>query len=182
MRQILILTPEVPYPPEQGASLRNFYIIKGLARHSDVSLLSASSATGDRVSETESYLKQLCRKVRIIDVAGRSSGGRLTRMITSRMPDIADRFRSKAFERALIELLHNNQDEDGMHKPYDVVQIEGLELAQFIPIVRANSPSSRILYDAHNAETELQDGLIARMSGMYVDGRQMPTRIFRLAV
>ena len=38
-RTILIVTPQLPYPPHQGTSLRNFNIIRGLDNH-DVVLLS----------------------------------------------------------------------------------------------------------------------------------------------
>jgi hypothetical protein len=41
-------------------------------------------------------------------------------------------------------------------KPFEVVQVEGIELAYLMPLVREISPSSRILFDDHNAEAELQ--------------------------
>ena len=40
MRRILVVTPQFPYPPHQGASLRNYYIIKGLSQKHRVTLLS----------------------------------------------------------------------------------------------------------------------------------------------
>jgi glycosyltransferase involved in cell wall biosynthesis len=43
-----------------------------------------------------------------------------------------------------------------VHLRFDAVQIEGLELAHVIPIIRQHSPMTRILFDAHNAETKLQ--------------------------
>jgi glycosyltransferase involved in cell wall biosynthesis len=53
-------------------------------------------------------------------------------------------------------MLSDEQVVDKEPAPYDLVQIEGLELAQAIPIIREYSPSTRVLFDAHNAETELQ--------------------------
>ena len=40
LMNILILTPQLPYPPHQGTSLRNFHIIKGLAEQHTITLLS----------------------------------------------------------------------------------------------------------------------------------------------
>jgi glycosyltransferase involved in cell wall biosynthesis len=40
MLKILILTPHLPYPPQQGASLRNYHIIRGLSQRHDITLLS----------------------------------------------------------------------------------------------------------------------------------------------
>ena len=39
MAHILMLTPQVPYPPRQGTALRNWGILRGLAAHHRVSLL-----------------------------------------------------------------------------------------------------------------------------------------------
>jgi hypothetical protein len=37
--KILILTPQFPYPPHQGTTLRNFNLITGLAQRHEVHLL-----------------------------------------------------------------------------------------------------------------------------------------------
>ena len=39
MSKILLLTPQLPYPPQQGASLRNFNIMQGLAERHELTLL-----------------------------------------------------------------------------------------------------------------------------------------------
>jgi glycosyltransferase involved in cell wall biosynthesis len=154
--RILVLTPELPYPPEQGASLRNLYILKGLARRYDVSLLSASSSTSLGGGLDEGPLNEVCHDVRIVYVPVRSRNSRLSRLFSERTPDIAHRYQNALFEDSLTELLLSGEDKDGAHLRFDVVQIEGLELAHVIPIIRQHSPTTRILYDAHNAETQLQ--------------------------
>ncbi len=156
MYRILVLTPELPYPPEQGASLRNLYILKGLARRYDVSLFSASSSAGESGGQDESLLNEVCRSVRVVTIPVRSRAGRVSRLISGRTPDIAHRFQNTLYEDALLELLQNGEHGDEAPLRYDAVQIEGLELAHAIPIIRQHSPATRILFDAHNAETELQ--------------------------
>ncbi len=61
---------------------------------------------------------------------------------------MAHRLQSASFDETLTALLINND--------YDIVQVEGIELAQSMAIVRQHSPRSRIIFDDHNAETELQ--------------------------
>jgi len=38
--RVLILTPQFPYPPHQGTTIRNYNLIAGLARRHEVHLLS----------------------------------------------------------------------------------------------------------------------------------------------
>ncbi|MGB3714900.1 MAG: glycosyltransferase [Candidatus Promineifilaceae bacterium] len=156
MHRILLLTPELPYPPEQGASLRNLYILQGLARCYDVSLLSASSSEGVREGLDESPLHEVCPDVRVVYVPLRSRTRRMSKLFSERTPDIANRFQNALYENALSEFLLNGGHGDEVPGRFDAVQIEGLELAHAIRIIRKHSPTTRILFDAHNAETELQ--------------------------
>jgi polysaccharide biosynthesis protein PslH len=69
-------------------------------------------------------------------------------MISTRRPDMAHRLHSPVFNATLRQLL--------AEETFDVVQVEGIELARSIEIVRQASPRSKIVFDDHNAETELQ--------------------------
>ena len=40
MAEILMLTPQLPWPPQQGTSLRNFHMLRALAEHHRFTLLS----------------------------------------------------------------------------------------------------------------------------------------------
>ena len=59
--QLLFLTPQLPYPPRQGATIRNFNLIRELAERHTVDLLSFL-APGERL-EPDSPLLQFCRRV-----------------------------------------------------------------------------------------------------------------------
>ena len=146
-KKLLLLTPQLPYPPEQGTSLRNYHILRGLASHFDVTLLSF-------VEENQPFqplppqLTSLCDHIAHVPVPQRTTRQRLHQMLRSREPDMAFRLRDDAFNRKLGRLLRSFQ--------YEVVQIEGIELAYVIPEIRLLSPDSLILFDDHNAETALQ--------------------------
>jgi hypothetical protein len=61
---------------------------------------------------------------------------------------MAHRLFSPVFALALRRLLLENR--------FDVVQVEGIELARYIGLIRDVQPAAKIVFDDHNAETELQ--------------------------
>lgn len=146
MARILLLTPQLPYPPIQGTSLRNWHIIRGLAdaRH-DLSLLSFADEGSEMASDP---LARTCRIVETVPTAARNSRQRLIRLATTDRPDLALRLDNRTFDSALGRLLQT--------ETYDIVQIEGLELARVIPLIRQAAPNGAVILDCHNAETELQ--------------------------
>ncbi len=147
MTKLLILTPQLPYPPHQGTSLRNFHIIRGLAERHEITLLSFLEAGQTAVPEAIEPLLALCA-VHTIPVPARTTGKRLRQMLTTRLPDMAHRLYSPVFAAELRRLLAENR--------FDIVQVEGIELARYMEIIRVVSPGSKVVFDDHNAETELQ--------------------------
>ncbi len=146
--KVLLLTPQLPYPPHQGTSLRNFHIIRGLAQACEVSLLSFLEPGQTAVSTQITPLAELCQQIETIPVPQRSMAKRLQQLVSTRRPDIAHRLFSPAFNSKLLQMLQADA--------FDVVQIEGIELARYLPTIRHASPGSKIVFDDHNAETELQ--------------------------
>lgn len=145
MKQILMLTPQLPYPPHQGTSLRNFHMMRALAQHHRVVLL--SFAEPDRSQELEP-LRSISRVLPPIPIPSRTSTDRIRQLITTNEPDVAQRLRSKTFLAAIAETLHTER--------YDAVQFEGIELAAYMRDVRQLAHGLRLVLDCHNAETELQ--------------------------
>jgi glycosyltransferase involved in cell wall biosynthesis len=145
--KILFLTPQFPYPPLQGTSLRNYHIICGLAEGDELSLLSFDEQP-PTTAAARAHLQTLCRNIWTVPAPQRSTAQRLRQLLTSRQPDVALRLADAAFDQALAQVLR--------HHRFDVVQIEGIELARTIPAVRRLSPWSSIVFDNHNAETALQ--------------------------
>jgi len=143
---LLILTPQLPFPAHQGTSLRNFHIIRGLANDNRITLLSYIDS--DAGQETPRQLATLCEQIVTIRAPTRSTKRRLWQMISSRQPDMALRLHSAEFAAALETLLRKQN--------IDIVQIEGIELAWTIPTIRKTTPDLPIVYDAHNAEALLQ--------------------------
>jgi glycosyltransferase involved in cell wall biosynthesis len=146
MMNLLFLTPQLPYPAYQGTTLRNLHILRGLAKDNSISLLSFSEP-GD-VAKPPSQLRDLCAEIISIPAPKRQFPLRLWQMISTNRPDMALRLWSAEFAEALQKLL--------LEGSFDLVQIEGIELAWVIPTIRKTAPGLPILYDAHNAEALLQ--------------------------
>lgn len=145
MREILLLTPQLPYPPQQGTSLRNLNILRALAQSHHVTLLSFAEPGSPPALD---YLASICTVLPPVEIPARSGRDRLRQLLTTHEPDVSLRLRSEPFAVALSDALRRFA--------FDVVQIEGIELAHYIGVVRREAPQARIVLDCHNAETELQ--------------------------
>ncbi|MBN1318135.1 MAG: glycosyltransferase [Anaerolineales bacterium] len=145
---VLFLTPQLPYPPRQGTALRNFHLIEGLAQQHTISVLSfiESDQSTDRFDWGP--LATLCKRIETVSIAQRSTAQRLRDMILTRQPDMALRLWNKSFANKLAEWLRDEK--------FDLVHIEGIEMAPFIPILKKAPVRPMIIFDDHNAEYVLQ--------------------------
>ena len=150
MAHILLLTPQVPYPPRQGTALRNWGILRGLAAHHRVSLL--TFAAPDQETTPPAPLADLVERVAIIPQPTRTTHDRLRDLLTTPRPDLTLRLESTAFRQQLQEWLNTY--------PFDWLQIEGLEMAPYLDLLsRPPSTVYRLpstIFDAHNCEYLLQ--------------------------
>ena len=149
--RILFLTPDVPSPPDQGAKLRSLALIQAAAEHHEVHLLSFHPP--ERAVDP-GPLEAICADVQLVPAPPpRSILVRSMSLILGAdpFPDLARRFASAEFDTALAGKLSRTR--------FDVVQIEGLELMGYHPAVRAANPATKVVYDAHNAETQLQQSM-----------------------
>ncbi|MEA3407085.1 MAG: glycosyltransferase [Chloroflexota bacterium] len=147
-RHILFLTPQLPYPPEQGTAIRNYNLIRHVASRYDVAVLTFVHA--DREGVDLAPLEEICCYLSSVPAPARSLGARLCTLLTTRDPDMAHRLRSATFTSALQEVLAEASP--------DLVQVEGIELAPYIPMMRRwlGERCPPIVFDDHNAEYVLQ--------------------------
>ncbi len=154
-KKILFLTPQLPYPPQQGTALRNYNLIAQVARHHEVHLLSFvenHSDTPQQPAMDAGPLRDLCATVRTVPVPHRTRWRRLHTVLTSPLPDLVHRLDSAPFYSVLQQVIRDIA-------PLDVIEIEGLEMAQYglHAAHTAGGRTPRLLYDAHNAEYLLQE-------------------------
>jgi sugar transferase (PEP-CTERM/EpsH1 system associated) len=146
-RNILLLTPQFPYPPHQGTTIRNYNLIAGLAQRHEVHLLSF----GDPAASRGTPLDDLCHSVQVITPPGRTMLQRLQGLAFSRLPDMAQRLPSTAFQSTLDETLKRLDP--------DIVEVEGIEMAQYLFQAASHRGAANrplLVFDDHNAEYILQ--------------------------
>jgi len=147
---ILLLTPQVPYPPHQGTTIRNFNLIKQLAQRHTVDLLTFL-APGEQLND-DSPLYTLCRHIGAAPQPVRTTKARARDTITSPLPDMALRLESPSMRRLVAEWVDECE--------YDIVQSEGIEMAQYGLMAKERRPADAdrpfIVFDNHNCEYLLQ--------------------------
>jgi sugar transferase (PEP-CTERM/EpsH1 system associated) len=146
-RRILFLTPQFPYPPHQGTTIRNYNLIAGLAERHQVHLLSF----GDPAENSDTPLHRLCTSVEVIPPPRRSMRHRLRGLLLSTLPDMALRLPSAGFQAALDSTIDRVRP--------DVLEVEGIEMAQYLLQAAERREEARLpllVFDDHNAEYVLQ--------------------------
>jgi sugar transferase (PEP-CTERM/EpsH1 system associated) len=144
--RILFLTPQRPFPPHQGTTLRNFNLIKELAKRHTVCVLTFLEP--DQRPDNSGPLLKWCQWLDTLPVPERTMNLRLRQMLATRRPDMSWRLWSPDFDRRLASRLAEHS--------FDVVSIEGIEMAPYLPTLEAARSEPMIIYDAHNAEWILQ--------------------------
>ena len=148
--KLLFLTPQLPYPPHKGTTLRNFNLIRQLATDHEIHLLSFVDDESEvRWAEP---LRDLCARIDVRRPPRRSLRRRGFDSLTSRLPDMALRLWTPAMRDLVRDAL--------ARESFDVVQVEGIEMARYWLDV-AQSPDlqqrARLsVFDEHNAEYVLQ--------------------------
>jgi polysaccharide biosynthesis protein PslH len=136
--KILLLTQVLPYPPDSGPKVKTWNVIKYLAKHHEVTLV--SFVRGDQavsVRELEKY----CREVHTVPLE-RGIFRDLRYMAESflrNQPFLMIRDRRREMEQ-LIDQLSAKTD-------YDIVHADQLNMAQYA----ARVTGARQVLDAHNA-------------------------------
>lgn len=146
--KILILTNKVPYPPKDGGAIATFNITKGFANlGNEVSMLAIN--TNKHYVDIEKISKEIEHIVKLQGVYLNTDirpFDALSNLFFSRMPYNAIRFISKEYEKDLIKLLQKEK--------FDIVQIEGLYMMPYLPIVRKYSDAF-VGLRSHNVEWEI---------------------------
>uniref|UniRef100_UPI002C5D9026 glycosyltransferase n=1 Tax=Aggregatilinea sp. TaxID=2806333 RepID=UPI002C5D9026 len=86
-----------------------------------------------------------------IEPPRRAIRDRLRDLAFSSAADMQRRFYSPLYEARLRDLL--------AHERFDLIQIESLEMAAYLPAIRAAQPDTPVIYDSFNAEFELQHSI-----------------------
>jgi glycosyltransferase involved in cell wall biosynthesis len=127
--------------------MRNYGLIRGLAERHRVSLLSFLEA-GQELGDAGPLL-ELCQRVETTPApAPRSLTRRARDTLTHRLPDMALRLASPDMAQKLSDWL--------ARESFDVVHVEGIEMAPYIDLLLKAHPAPQVVFDDHNCEYMLQ--------------------------
>jgi len=133
---ILLLSPFLPYPLDQGGKIRIFNIIKNLSRWHSVTL---AAVVDDLGSSEAAPLRDLCAEVVLIERPARLWPDRIA-FFSGSAPYNVIRYRSDEMRKALQQL-HEK-------KMFDLVQIEFTMMWQYADLFG----TTPVILDAHNIE------------------------------
>ena len=146
--RILQLTNKTPWPPTDGGAIATLNLSKGFfLLGNPVTILAMN--TEKHFTRLEDIPEHLAAQIRfkLVDVPARITFlGAMGNLLFSDLPYNATRFISEDYSKALIELLKEEE--------FDVIQLEGLYMCPYIPLIRKHS-KALIAYRAHNIEYEI---------------------------
>lgn len=152
--EILLLCPDKPFPSESGAAIRNYGIIHGLYRSGHkVTLLTFSDTAPDPGTNP---LFQYCADIHSCPLPQRSKLARVASLFATLRADMEDRLMSAPYAKKLATILDS--------RAFDIIQFSGIELGSYLPLIQQKRGAAKIVYDALNAEAELQR-LISQLEG-----------------
>lgn len=142
--RVLYFAPRECWPTNAGAKLRNYHLARELARTAEVTYLGfADEASG---CASERGLAGLCQEVTVKRDRAYTAG-KIARGILTSTPLPVLNYYTEAMRSELVRLL-DEQD-------FDVVQIESLSLAAYLPVVRAARSRPVVVADWHNIDSEV---------------------------
>jgi glycosyltransferase involved in cell wall biosynthesis len=137
--RVLYLTQVLPYPLNTGARVRQYYVLRHLAREHEVTLVSFVRSD-DRPEHIE-HLKTICRAVHTVPMLRsrwRDTRAALTGLL-SRIPIVIARDDIDLMKQTLARLMANT--------PFDVVHADQVSMSRY---GLHNNQTRRVL-DLHNA-------------------------------
>lgn len=146
--RILQLMNKVPWPPNDGGAIACLNMTKGFSMLGhEVTVLSMNTSKHHiRFEEMPSNIQNLA-DFKLVEVPASINWVEAgLNLIFSKLPYNAQRFISHEYSNELARLL--------MEKEFDVIQLEGLYLCPYIPLIRKYSKAV-IAYRAHNIEYEI---------------------------
>lgn len=147
--RILQLTHKFPYPLKDGGAIAVTYLAKAYAALGhEVTLLSMNTSKHWFDVETLPPDFNHYRHIHTVYVENHIRPvPALRNLLFSRKSYHVKRFENEDFAQKLAELLQNES--------YDVVQLESIFLAPYLPVIRQYAPQAKAVLRAHNVEHEI---------------------------
>jgi glycosyltransferase involved in cell wall biosynthesis len=150
---------KVPWPPKDGGAIACLNMTKGFSMlgHEVTVLCMNTSKHHVSIKDMPAPIRSRA-EFRLVEVPASINWIEAAlNLLFSKLPYNAQRFISDDFSLELIKLL--------TEKKYDVIQLEGLYLCPYIPVIRKYS-DALIAYRAHNIEYEIWERTATLSNGL----------------
>jgi glycosyltransferase involved in cell wall biosynthesis len=157
--KILQIANKMPYPPKDGGSIATFSLASSFSDLGhDVTVLAMNTSkhyfpVDDIPPETAESIHFIAvnvdTRIKVTDLG--------INIFFKKIPYNAERFITHEFKEKLRDLL--------FHEQFDIIQLEGLYLAPYIPTIR-ESCKTPIAMRAHNVEHEIWERSVKQQSGL----------------
>ena len=157
--RILQLMNKVPWPPKDGGAIACLNMTKGFSMLGhEVTVLSMNTSKHHiRIKDMPADVRSKA-DFRLVEVPASINWIEATlNLLFSRLPYNAQRFISDEFSQELAKVL--------TEKSFDLIQLEGLYLCPYIPVIRKYS-KALIAYRAHNIEYEIWERTATLSEGL----------------
>ncbi len=148
---VLLLTQVLPYPPDSGPKVKTWNVIKYLALHHNVTLV--SFVRGNQDAEIE-HLRKYCQEVHTVEMERGllKDGAALAQSLVRSEPWIITRDRREAMFDLVRDLSARGS--------FDVIHADQLNMAQYAVV----ATHGRLVIDEHNALWMLYQRMANTMS------------------
>jgi sugar transferase (PEP-CTERM/EpsH1 system associated) len=140
--RVLHFAPRVCWPLDTGAKLRNYHLAKVLSEQASITLLAFSDP-----EQTFGNLKSFYERVISVPREPGYTISKIARGLLGPTPLPVLNYTTAGMKEALARVLEETD--------FDLVQIESLHLAAYVPIIRAARHRPKVICDWHNLESEL---------------------------
>jgi sugar transferase (PEP-CTERM/EpsH1 system associated) len=148
--RILVLAPATCSPRNTGARIRNFYLARELSKRAEVVFLSFSQSDGDEARGGAGVTDEPKAPFEIADSPRRNGSYRavdILRGIVGRTPFSVLNWTRATMAESLGRLLRE--------RSFDAIQVEAIQLAGYLPILRAAQSGPALIFDWHNVDSEV---------------------------
>lgn len=155
---ILLLTNRIPYPLKDGGSLAMHYFLEGyLDAGLTVSMLAMNTSKHFVALSKLPKVYERLQVFRTVDIDNEVHPLQaFINLFQFKKSYNVERFVSKAYDNALIDILQNNT--------FDFIQLEGLYLTPYINTIRKYS-KAKVILRSHNIEFKIWEKLHLQESG-----------------
>jgi polysaccharide biosynthesis protein PslH len=140
---ILFLSQLLPFPPDTGAKVRSYFVLRYLAQNHRITLL-AFTRPDDPPGAVE-YLQSFCAEIYTIPIH-RSRSRDVQSLVASSLSG-----KSFVIQRDFVPEMAQKVDQLTTAEAFDAVHADQLWMAQYAIRAKSRKPGLRLVLDEHNA-------------------------------